>query len=497
MKDSEFSAHKYRYFAVAALGTFMATLDGSILNVALPTISDKLGASVGLVSWVVLSYTLTLISLMLVFGTLAQRKGYSFSYRFGFIFFLLGSLVCAFSPNIYSLITGRVVQAIGTAMFAAIGPGLVTTVFPRKERGKGIGLMVMMVSAGFMSGPPLGGFLLSYWSWESIFLINIPIGFLGLFLVQRFFGRFGIPQDDVRKPFRSAVAMSLGLVSAVFVLKMAGELGFDHPLIIGLIILTIVTLATFFRMESNPETAMIGLDIFQNRRFTIAIAAQQAHFIALSGVLLLGPFYLERVVGLEPKEVAWYLIIFPVLMLLIAPLSGRLSDRVGSKIPTTFGMLAMMVGLVLFSQFDIGTSSQFIITSLVFVGLGVGAFSSSNSSALMGSVEEKHLAVTSSILATNRNIGHAVGVAVATAVFSYFGDRAAQDNGVAAQFVFSLRPVVYVALGFAFVGFLLCLARPGGHPVPQTSKEEADSKYDSVDSEKQAVACNKTIDSGR
>jgi len=434
--EAEVYKHKYRFFAVGALGTFMATLDGSILNVALPTISTKLDASVGLVSWVVLSYTLTLISLMLVFGTLAQRKGYSFSYRFGFSFFLLGSLTCALSPNIYMLITGRVVQAIGTAMFAAIGPGMVTTVFPREERGKGIGLMVMMVSAGFMTGPPLGGFLLTYWPWESIFLMNIPIGILGLFLVQKFFGSFGVPRGGEKKHFRGAIALSSCLVSAVFVMKMAGEFGITHPLIIGLSILSVIAVIFFYRLESNPATAMIGLDIFKNKRFTIAVAARQVHFIALSGVLLLGPFYLERVIGLRPKDVAWYLVILPILMLLVAPLSGWVSDRLGSKIPTTFGMFAMIIGLVLFSQFNVDTSSHFIVTALVFVGLGVGSFSSSNSSALMGSVTEKDRSVTSSILGTNRNIGHAMGVAIATAVFSYFGGLAPSGIQETARFVF-------------------------------------------------------------
>jgi len=132
-----FHQHKYKLFTVGAIGTFMATLDGSITNVALPTIARYLNAPINLIAWVALSYSLTLISLMLLFGVWAGKKGYLFSYRFGYLFFMAGSLICIFSTSFYILILGRVVQAIGTAMFAAIGPGMVTTVFPKMSGGKG------------------------------------------------------------------------------------------------------------------------------------------------------------------------------------------------------------------------------------------------------------------------------------------------------------------------------------------------------------------------
>ena len=147
--------NRYKFFTVGAIGTFMGTLNGSILNVALPTIADDLQCTVDVVAWVVLSYTLTLVSLLLIFGAWTERKGYDFAYKFGFSFFIVGSLLCIMSWSIYSLVFGRVIQAIGASMFQAVGTGMVTEVFPERERGKGIGMMVMMVSAGLMMGPPL------------------------------------------------------------------------------------------------------------------------------------------------------------------------------------------------------------------------------------------------------------------------------------------------------------------------------------------------------
>ncbi|PWB70225.1 MFS transporter, partial [candidate division GN15 bacterium] len=169
MTDQSIQLHKYKLFTAGAIGTFMSTLDGSILNVALPTISESLHASVGLVAWVVLSYALTLIALMLVFGAWTEAKGYAFAYKFGYYFFMVGSLMCALSNSVYLLIIARVVEAVGTAMFAAVGPGMVARVFPDNERGKGMGLMLMMVAAGFMVGPPLGGLILAVFPWQAIF----------------------------------------------------------------------------------------------------------------------------------------------------------------------------------------------------------------------------------------------------------------------------------------------------------------------------------------
>ena len=140
----------------------MGTLDGSILNVALPTIAADLDCRIDQVAWVVMAYSATLVALMIVFGAWAQRRGYPFAYKFGYTAFVLGSLICVLSSDINMLIAGRVVQGIGAAMFQAVGIGLVTEIFPPEERGKGIGTMVMMVSAGLMSGPPIGGFLLEY-----------------------------------------------------------------------------------------------------------------------------------------------------------------------------------------------------------------------------------------------------------------------------------------------------------------------------------------------
>ncbi len=450
---------KYRLFAVGAIGTFMATLDGSILNVSLPSIARDLDCDVGLVAWVVLSYSLTLVSLLMLFGAWTERKGYGFAYRFGYVFFLIGSVLCAFSNSIEMLIFSRVVQATGTAMFAAVGPGMVTVVFPPKQRGKGIGLMVMMVSAGFMTGPPLGGLILSVWDWNMIFLMNIPIGLVGLWMTYRYFGAYKENPDARRFGLLSPLCSAIGLVSGIFALSLLDEVSLDDPRLWGLGLVSVLFLTGFFILEKNPDRALIGADIFRNRGFKPSLAAQLAHFASLSGVMVLVPFYLEQVRNLQPREVGLYLVILPIMMFLIAPLSGRLSDKIGFRFLTAGGMVVLGTGLWLLTGLTTATESEYIVGTLVVIGFGVAMFTTPNSSALMGSVSQTQRAVASGILATNRNIGMATGVALATAVFAFYQQKYQIDLPLAESFVLSLKPVVYTSMGLIGVGLTATLIR--------------------------------------
>ena len=451
--------NKYKLFTVGAIGTFMATLDGSILNVALPTISEYLNISIDLVAWLVLAYSLTLISLMLAFGAWAGRRGYSFAYRFGFVLFILGSTSCALSQGIYTLIASRVLQASGSAMFAAVGPGMVTTIFPPNERGKGLGLIVMMVSAGFMIGPPLGGFLLSIWPWQALFLINVPIGFVGLYMTYKYFSLMPAPRTEQKIHIKGVVCITLALVLGTLTLSLINDFHISDVRIWGTALLSVLSFVAFLRYESDVSTALIGLDIFRNRQFTSAIGAMVFLYIATSGVLLLVPFYLQQIKLFLPRQVGMFLIILPIMMFIMAPFSGRLSDRIGYRLLTSAGVLILGLGLLQLAGLQVDSTNWYIIISLVVVGAGVGIFSTPNSSALMGAVSEQQRAVTSGILATTRNIGMSVGVALTTSLFSYF--QAQKSDGLSEEIAFirSYHRVIYIAVGFAVVSLLFSLTR--------------------------------------
>ncbi|NOY88442.1 MAG: MFS transporter [FCB group bacterium] len=459
MIDTFVQTHKYKLFSVGAIATFMATLDGSILNVALPTIADYFHISVDVVAWVVLAYSLTLISLMLVFSAWTGKKGYFFAYRFSYVFFILGSLICAFSSSIYLLIFGRVVEAVGTAMFAAIGPGMVTYVFPENERGKGMGLIVMMVSAGFMVGPPLGGFLLHLWSWQLIFMINIPIGFVGLYMTYKYFRKVLSPLSKGKLKWKSPVTFSLALVTLILALSLINDYSLVNWKIIGLGILSLLAFSVFLKYEINIDTAIIGFQIFKNKQFTVSILTMLLRFIATSGIFILIPFYLERIKHFGPEQVGLFLIILPILMFIFAPVSGRISDKIGYRFLTSLGMIILIAGLFLLTRLEVTTGSGYIILALVVVGMGTGIFNTPNSSALMGSVQVDQRAATSGILGTTRNIGISIGVALATSLFAFYQNRLAFLNDSNEIFLISYHKVIFISMMFAIVALPFCLTR--------------------------------------
>ncbi|MFQ6007516.1 MAG: MFS transporter, partial [Candidatus Zixiibacteriota bacterium] len=345
----------------------MGTLDGSIVNVALPTMADDLHCTVDVVAWVVLAYSLTLISLLLVFGAWTERKGYDFAYKFGYSFFITGSFLCVTSWSIYSIVFGRIVQAVGAAMFQAVSTGLVTEVFPSHERGKGIGMMVMMVSAGLIAGPSLGGFLLQFFPWQALFVVNIPIGLFGLGLTFRYLKL--LPPRVVHRQMRlgGSLAISAALFSGALGLSLIDNYPLSDIRVWGMGAISLVAFLAFFRFESIPEKALIGLEMFRNRQFTSALAAAILMFISMAGVMILIPFYLERIKHFEPKTVGLYLIIYPLLMFILAPQAGRLSDKIGSRILTSSGLMILACGLYLFSYIGTDTANSYLILSIVLM----------------------------------------------------------------------------------------------------------------------------------
>jgi EmrB/QacA subfamily drug resistance transporter len=439
----------------------MATLDGSILNVALPTISRDLGHPVDVVAWVVLAYSLTLISLLLVFGAWSGTRGYAFAYRFGYVLFIVGSAICSFSGTLYVLIFGRVVQAAGSAMFAAVGPGMVTQVFPASERGKGIGMMVMMVSAGFMVGPPLGGLILDIWPWQAIFMINIPLAFIGLLMTQMYFKSIPPTAPGSKIRLKGAVSVSVGLLTGTFCLSLINDYPLTDFRILGLAAVSGLSMLSFLKYEARKETALIGLDIFKNWQFTSSIGAMLFMFMSTAGVLILVPFYLEQIKHFEPKQVGLFLIIIPVLMFIFAPISGRLSDRIGYRLLTGLGVIILMLGLYMLGHLGVETTNLYIVWSLIVLGAGVGVFNTPNSSALMGSVRDDQRAVTSSILATTRNIGMSIGVALSTVLFTYFQSGYVGSGSTDEGFVSSYHAVIYVSMVIALGSLVFSVLRGG------------------------------------
>ncbi len=449
----------YKFFAVAAAGTFMGTLEGSILNVALPTIAAEFQVSIGQIAWLVLAYSLTLVSLMMVFGGWAARTGYGFAYRFGFGLFIAGTTICVFSQSFHPLLVGRVVQAVGSAMCQAIGMGLITTVFPAEQRGKGIGLMAMIVAAGLMTGPPLGGFLLKFWPWQSIFIASLPAGVLGLALSLWVFRGFEAQVSQRKVNLLSAATLSTTLLAGMLWLSLTDdyELTDWRPML--LLVVGISSAGIFYRSERQTSAPLIGLELLGNRDFMTAVMSMFLMFSGLAGITIMMPFYLQDVRGFAPHEIGLFLITLPATMALVAPLAGRLSDRWGYRVLTSLGMGILLLGQILLMNLDTSSSVPYILIGVTGLGIGIGIFNSPNMSALMGAVTDRQRPIASGIQSTTRVIGMAGGIALSTALFSLYQRKFGGLGGEDVAFVASLHEVIKLTLVPTVVGLVLCLTR--------------------------------------
>jgi MFS family permease len=392
--DVDYSRKWYVMIAVS-LGVLVATIDGSIVNVALPTLVRAFGTQFNVVEWVVLVYLLTLTTLLLSVGRLADMIGKKSLYAAGFVIFTAGSVLAGLSPTIYWLIGFRVLQGVGAAMLAALGPAIVTEAFPPTERGKALGITGAMVSVGIVIGPTLGGYLIDTLSWHWIFFVNLPIGILGTLIALRYV-------QDLKPAERQRFDYAGAATLFVFLLA----------LLLGL------TLIAFVGIEWRVDQPMIELRLFRDSLLSSNLLTGFISFIAIAGTLILMPFYLENILGYSPGQVGLLLAVVPVGLGVMAPIAGALSDRVGTRPITVLGLAMLVGGYYLVSTLGAHTTAMGYIVRFLPIGMGMGIFQSPNNSAIMGSVPRSRLGIGGGLLAITRTLGQIVGIGLLGAVWA-------------------------------------------------------------------------------
>ncbi|MEO5588502.1 MAG: MFS transporter [Gemmatimonadaceae bacterium] len=410
-------SRKWWVMLAVAMGIFLGTIDGSIVNVALPTLVEEMHTTFAHVQWVVLGYLLTLASLVLSIGRLGDIIGKKPIYTVGFGVFTLGSVLAGFAPNVGWLIGFRVFQAVGAAMLFALGFAIITEAFPREERGRALGVTGAIVSVGIVIGPTLGGLLIDSLGWRWIFFVNLPIGIIGTFTSMRFIPNVPAAGRE-RFDFAGAGVFFLALLSLMLSLTMAQLRGFGDPLVLGLAWFAVVAIGLFIAIERRTEQPMLDLSLFSNRLLSVNLFTGWASFAAIAGILVLLPFYLENVLGYAPRTVGLLLVSAPLALGLAAPLSGSISDRVGPRPVIVTGLSVLLVGYLLMTTLSTGTSALRYVIVLIPVGLGMGIFQSPNNSAIMGSVPPHRLGVTSGLLTITRITGQLSGILVLGTIWS-------------------------------------------------------------------------------
>lgn len=399
-------------------GTFMAALDGSVVNIILPVLRKTFNSDVASIEWVVTIYLLMVSGLLLTFGRLGDLKGHKTVYVWGFSIFIIGSILCGAAWNPTMLVIFRSIQAIGGAMLASNSPAIITSNFPPEQRGRAFGLISSMTYLGLTVGPSLGGLLTHSFGWRTVFYINVPVGLLALFLSLR-----SIPKDtplekNQRFDLAGAFLFLTGLSALLLGLNKGADWGWSSPSVIGLLTIALLLMVIFIQVERHSQAPMLDLNLFKIPLFSASAANALLNYICVYSLVFLMPFYMIQGRGLNPAQAGLLLTAQPIIMAITAPISGFFSDRFGSRRPGMIGMGILASGMFLLSRIGAETSLWIVILGLATTGAGTGIFISPNTSALMGAAPKTRQGIASGVQAEARNIGMVLGIGLAGAIFT-------------------------------------------------------------------------------
>jgi EmrB/QacA subfamily drug resistance transporter len=413
------NSRKWLTLFITTVSTFMATLDGSIVNIALPVLSTRLHESISSVQWVVTAYLLTISVLLLIWGKFSDLYGKKWIFASGFLVFALGSALCGMSHTLEFLVISRVIQAIGASAMMSLSQGIVTAIFPASERGRALGIVGTMVAVGSLVGPSLGGVLVNYFSWESIFYINVPIGVVGAVLAFTIIPDVFETLEHKVFDYKGAGLFSLSLLSLFVGLLFVQEGMLPVIYLIPSIAVAAITMWLFIYVERRSEHPLIDLKLFKVHEFSFGLVSAFLCFIALSSTLLFMPFYLQDLLGLNPLWAGLLISFYPITTAIVSPISGWLSDKITYRPLTVIGMALAAVGLLVMTTLTQSSSHVIIALLMIVLGAGIAIFQSPNNSSVMGSVPRQQLGIAGGINALFRNLGMVSGTAFSVMIFSF------------------------------------------------------------------------------
>jgi len=403
----------------------MTPFDASIVAVALPAMGADLQLSYSQALWAQAAYLLITSVLLIPAGRFTDSRGLVRYYLLGTAVFALGSMVAALSPNGSVMIVGRCVQGAGGAFMFSTSVAIVTAAFPARERGKALGLSTMAVYLGLTLGPVLGGLIVTHANWRWIFFINVPIAAVTVAVGWTLIGverrdRLGenISRPSRRVDWAGAILLGAALVALFVPLTYSPLWGWSSARTVGLLVVSAFLFAAFVAVEDRVSEPMLDLDLLRkNRVFRGANTAALINYMGVFAATTLTAVYLQIVQGLTAQQAGLLLLAQPVLMVLLSPLTGRLSDRVGSRILAMLGMILVAIGLLELSL--ISDSTGQVLFALGTIGVGMAFFSAPNVSAVMGSVDRSQLSLASGFLSTMRFTGQGISIAVLGAIAAW------------------------------------------------------------------------------
>jgi len=437
--------------ATVCVGAFMGQLDASIVALAFPTLQHDFHAPLGAVTWVGLTYLLVLVASVAAMGRLSDMVGRKLLYTYGFAVFIIGSALCGLAPNLLALDGFRVLQAIGAAMLQANSVAIIALAVPRRSLGRAIGIQGAAQAVGLALGPAVGGLLLAAGGWRLLFLVNVPVGLVGMVAGLLLIPRSRDLAERVRFDWPGLVLFVPAVVAVMVAISLGNHAGWTSNFITGAATLGVLLGGAFILRERRTPAPMLDTRLFKSVPFSAGIASGLLSYLVMFGVLLVVPFFLERALGVGFARAGLELAVMPIALGLVAPFAGRLADKVGARPLTVAGMLLVSVTL---ATLAVGAPGQGkLIAGLVLVGVGLGLFTPSNNAAIMAAAPRRESGVASGVLNMTRGMGTALGLALTGMVF---GLVASPVRGLDISMVF-LATVAALAVVFATL-------RGGLHP---------------------------------
>jgi EmrB/QacA subfamily drug resistance transporter len=466
---------KWWTLGAVAFGLFMIMLDNTVVFVALSAIQSDLDISTSELEWVVNGYALTFAVLMLTGGKLADLFGRRRIFIVGLAIFTASSLACGLATGASMLIGARVIQGVGSAMMNPATLSIITATFPPKQRGTAIGIWVGVSAMALAIGPLVGGILTEQINWSWIFFINVPVGILGIIVARLVINESRDESEEQRLDLPGLLSSAVGLFALTYGLIEANNYGWTSSRILASFAVAVAALVLFVVLEHRQRVPMLDLSLFRNATFAGANTVMLLVALAMFGVFFFNSLFLQRILHYSAIETGATFLPMTVLIVLIAPVAGKFSDRVGSRWLMGAGLIFLSASLLSFSTLGVGSTFWDVLPGLILGGIGMSLAMTPTTAAAMGSVPVDKAGVGSAVLNSMRQVGGSLGIAVMGAIVVSSIHVSDRDPRIAAQFVDGYQNALHVAAAIALVGAVVAVAtvRKYRHPEAQPALEGA------------------------
>lgn len=450
---------KWLIFTVTATGTFMGTLDGGIVNIALPSMAKQFGADIESIQAVVSIYLLAVTCFLPVFGKLSDLYSRKKMYLGGFLLFGIGSLLCSLCTSLPMMILSRAVQGLGASAMMANSQAIIAKAFTGKDRGRALGGIGAVVALGSLAGPAVGGFLIQHFGWPSVFWVNLPVCAIGIWRGLQIIPRFN-PVNKVRMDLRGATYFIVACFAFLYALNEGPAKTWSSPVILSAFVLSVVFFLLFYQREKVSKTPFIGLSIFKIPAISYGYAVAVLGFMAIFTNAVLFPFYATDILHVDPVKTGLLMLPFPVALAVTSPVSGVLSEKYPARLITTVGMAFVLAGTLMFAFIGSKPSFSYIVLAQLVMGCGSGIFQVPNNNTVISAAPKNKLGIVSSVNALARNAGMIMGIALSVAAYAavqnYFTAAGADPQ---TAFIRGYQAAMLFGAGLAVAGGILSAKR--------------------------------------